>query len=397
MKTYLCISIFSLFCILPHNQEKRNINVVLHLDNELSQIEQKVYLSSFCPWVSGSEQIIWDSIQIEKGQNTITLQAYAPVENQLTVTFSKEGPQALAIFALPKDTIELNVTYKDESPITIYKKAIKGEFHNYSVDFKLQEKKYWDKKHELTEDGKTDSLILHNQVMANFYCEHALHSDHPTITTHSEVMLRLFFNSIINADSTLSIRKYLLQKFPKDPRTALDHADHTMQTEKGIYSAKRLSEIEREKEIYKKSQRRVQKGERLNLNLHGLNGEEISLSSLHSKFIYIDVWASWCAPCRTQFPYIKKALKKYSNELKVYAISIDRNHNSWKKAIEKDSIQSFIHVIGTNNNRQKLIEIENLGTERIPRNFLLDNNCRIIAVDLFENQLIETLDSLSHL
>lgn len=394
MKIPLYIFVVSFFCILLPNEEKKNINVILHLDDELSQIEQKVYLSSFCPWVSASEQIIWDSIETKKGQKDILLQAYAPVENRLVVTFSKDGPQALAIHALPNDTIELNVTYKDESPITIYKKAIKGKLHNSYVEFSQREKMYWNKKHELDEDKKEDSLILHNQKIVNFYCKHALSSTSAIITTHSEVMLRLFFNDIINSDSTENIRKYLAQKFPNDPRTALDYTSNTKQTEKGIYSTGRLNEIKREKEIYKKSKQTTRKGNKLVLNLDGLKGEKIPLSDLDSKYILVDIWASWCMPCRKQFPYIKKALNKYSNELKVYAVSIDRNHNSWRKAIEKDNIQSFIHVIGTNNNRQKLSEVEALGTERIPRNFLLDKKHRIIAVDLHDNQLIETLDSL---
>lgn len=395
MRIPLYISFFSFFCSLLCNQEKENVTIILHLDNQLSKIEQKVYLSSFCPWVSGSEQIIWDSIQTVKGQNTIILKAYTPIENKLAVTFSKDGPQALAIFALPKDTIELDVTYKDESQTTIHKKATKGKFHNFNVEFKQQEKSYWNKKHELKEEGKRDSLILHNQKMITFYRNHVLYSKHPLIATDSEVMLRLFFSDVINSDTIQTIRKYLAQKFSNDPRAALNHASNKTKTAKGIYSSKRLNEIKREKEIYKKSKQIARKGNRLNLNLYGLNGEKISLSSLNSEYIYIDIWASWCSPCRVQIPFIKEALKKYPNKLKVYAISIDRNHNSWKKAIEKDSTQNFIHVIGTNNNRQKINEIEDLGTERIPRSFLLDNNCKIIAIDLHNNQLVETLDSLT--
>lgn len=96
-----------------------------------------------------------------------------------------------------------------------------------------------------------------------------------------------------------------------------------------------------------------------------------------------------------QFPHIKQALSKYSEDLKVYAISIDYNHDLWKEAIKKDSLQSFIHVIGTNNNRRILKEVEDLGVERIPKSFLLDKNHRIIAKDLHDGRLIEVLDSLT--
>lgn len=91
---------------------------------------------------------------------------------------------------------------------------------------------------------------------------------------------------------------------------------------------------------------------------------------------------------------MKKALNEYPENLSIYAVSIDRNHELWKKAIKKDSLQNFIHVIGTDNNRKILKEVEDLGVERIPKSFLLDKNRKIIAKDLHDGRLLEVLDSL---
>ena len=92
---------------------------------------------------------------------------------------------------------------------------------------------------------------------------------------------------------------------------------------------------------------------------------------------------------------IKEVLKKYPNDIKIYAVSIDIGHNTWRNAIEKDQTQEFIHVIGTDQDRRNVRSVEVLGIERIPRNFLLDRNCRIIAKDLHDEQLMQTLDSLT--
>lgn len=39
-----------------------------------------------------------------------------------------------------------------------------------------------------------------------------------------------------------------------------------------------------------------------------VNGKSLSLSQLKGKYVFLDVWASWCAPCRREIPFIKKAL-----------------------------------------------------------------------------------------
>lgn len=63
--------------------------------------------------------------------------------------------------------------------------------------------------------------------------------------------------------------------------------------------------------------------------------------------------------------------------------------------MEQDKTPEFIHVIGSDQERKKVEAVEALGIERIPKNFLLDRNCRIIAKDLLDDELMQTLDSLT--
>ncbi len=187
----------------------------------------------------------------------------------------------------------------------------------------------------------------------------------------------------------------MARKFPNDPRASLNYGNNKRQTERGIQTVQRLKEIEKERLNYQKNKQINAIGNTLNLNLYRIDGEKASLASLDdNKYTYIDIWASWCKPCLAQFPYIKKALDEYPKEVQIYAISIDYNHNLWKKAVERDSLQNFIHVIGTDDNRKILKEVEDLGVERIPKSFLLDKNRKIIAKDLHDGRLLEVLDSL---
>lgn len=65
---YVFMPLFVLGSFLPQqgNDETRNVTVIVHLDDQLSQVEQTVYLHSYLSWVSGGEMNIWDSVRTEK-------------------------------------------------------------------------------------------------------------------------------------------------------------------------------------------------------------------------------------------------------------------------------------------------------------------------------------------
>lgn len=70
-----------------------------------------------------------------------------------------------------------------------------------------------------------------------------------------------------------------------------------------------------------------------------MDGNFFTLSDFKGKVVYIDFWASWCGPCRQQFPYSKnlhgKFSKKQLKKLEFLYISIDGKEDSWLKAIEQ--------------------------------------------------------------
>ena len=371
------------------DEGKRNIEVILHLDDDMTEEEQEVYLWSFCSWISGSEQAFWDSAKIEKGQKTVRLHGFVPYGNTLRLAFSKEGPQSLYIHALPNDTVELALTAKDRN--TLWKNAIKGKYHNICTDFEKKARSYWVKIGEASED----SISYYNRLLKEFYIRNIYNNPHQELAKMSCAMIKMFFKDSLTVDSLQALREYIALKFPNYPAAALTYENAPVQSERTQYTGRRLNEIDIKREKYERTKQSTQIGSKLSLKLPSITEEEISLSDLKSKFIFVDIWASWCKPCRAQIPYIKEVLKKYPNDIKIYAVSIDIGHNTWRNAIEKDQTQEFIHVIGTDQDRRNVRSVEVLGIERIPRNFLLDRNCRIIAKDLHDEQLMQTLDSLT--
>ncbi|WP_299055911.1 TlpA disulfide reductase family protein [uncultured Polaribacter sp.] len=74
-------------------------------------------------------------------------------------------------------------------------------------------------------------------------------------------------------------------------------------------------------------------------NYKDIKGGTKSLDSFKGKFVYIDVWATWCGPCIREIPSLKKLEKEYHSKNIVFiSISTDearRNGGSWEAAEKK--------------------------------------------------------------
>ena len=79
------------------------------------------------------------------------------------------------------------------------------------------------------------------------------------------------------------------------------------------------------------------------INCVDSDGNIINLNSLKGKVIYIDVWASWCGPCRRELPHFKELVKKYSRnkEVAIIAISIDTERENWVKVLEEKNLKGI--------------------------------------------------------
>ncbi len=74
------------------------------------------------------------------------------------------------------------------------------------------------------------------------------------------------------------------------------------------------------------------------VDYENITGEKTSLADLKGKYVYIDVWATWCGPCKAEIPSLKKIEKQYHGKNIAFvsmSIDDDRSHGgSWEKANE---------------------------------------------------------------
>ena len=69
------------------------------------------------------------------------------------------------------------------------------------------------------------------------------------------------------------------------------------------------------------------------------DGGTLSLSDLRGKYVILDFWASWCAPCRAAFPAMKEIYAQYKDKgLEILGISNDSRREDWLRALEQDQL-----------------------------------------------------------
>lgn len=128
-------------------------------------------------------------------------------------------------------------------------------------------------------------------------------------------------------------------------------------------------------------------------------GKEIKLSSIKNKIVLIDFWASWCGPCRMENPnlvntYSKYKEAKYKNAkgFEIYSISLDKNVDAWKAAINKDKLTWENHVSDLKGWGSSAGA--DYGVNFIPQNFLINEKGIIVAKNLRGDALDKELDKL---
>ncbi|MCB0564834.1 MAG: TlpA family protein disulfide reductase [Phaeodactylibacter sp.] len=138
----------------------------------------------------------------------------------------------------------------------------------------------------------------------------------------------------------------------------------------------------------------VLKGDQLpDYPLPMLSGDTVALYQLMGKRLTVlDLWASWCAPCRRENRAILAPLweKYHEKGFQIIGYALDSGEKAWKGAIEKDGAYRWLHASHLQGDDAPLMEALRLQT--IPANFLLDAEGKVVAKNLHGDSLIEFVE-----
>ena len=108
-------------------------------------------------------------------------------------------------------------------------------------------------------------------------------------------------------------------------------------------------------------------------------GNNMMISDLTGKVVYIDVWATWCGPCKREIPMLKELESSYhGKDVAFVSISTDKDVEAWKKFIV-DQALTGIQVHQSEN--FDLTVSKNFIVNSIPRFILIDKAGKIVSAD----------------
>jgi len=132
-------------------------------------------------------------------------------------------------------------------------------------------------------------------------------------------------------------------------------------------------------------------------NYENHKGGTTSLDDLKGKYVYIDVWATWCGPCIGEMPALKEVEEKYRDKnIEFVSISIDdkEDYQKWKSFVSEKQMEG-VQLYADNSWKSEFVQ--KYAISGIPRFILIDTEGNIVSADAprpSNEKLIELFDEL---
>jgi len=115
--------------------------------------------------------------------------------------------------------------------------------------------------------------------------------------------------------------------------------------------------------------------EQADLSFSDLQGKQHSLAEYRGKILVVNFWATWCGPCKHEMPLFAEAAKKYGDDVRVLAVSLDDASTRSKIPgfAEKEKM-SFPILLGD------MDKLKSLATsEALPATVFVDADGKVVA------------------
>ncbi|MGV0967272.1 TlpA family protein disulfide reductase [Empedobacter falsenii] len=88
-------------------------------------------------------------------------------------------------------------------------------------------------------------------------------------------------------------------------------------------------------------------------SLADINGKRFDLSDFKGKYVYMDIWATWCGPCKVQIPFMKELEKQFHDApIHFVSVSLDKLEDKpiWEKMVRENQMSGVQLFAGKEDN-----------------------------------------------
>ena len=120
-----------------------------------------------------------------------------------------------------------------------------------------------------------------------------------------------------------------------------------------------------------------------NFEKKDMNGKTVSLEKLRGKYVLLDFWGSWCAPCRASHPHLKELYEKYKKRVVFINVAqenvkdLNEARKLWKMAVKEDGL-TWTQILN-NEGREACDMIRLFNIYSFPTKVLIDPNGIVVA------------------
>ena len=112
-----------------------------------------------------------------------------------------------------------------------------------------------------------------------------------------------------------------------------------------------------------------------------MDSNMVSLSDFKGSYVYVDVWATWCWPCKYQIPFLVQLEEDYHDANIIFmsvSLDVENAKQTWKDMIN-DKNMGGVQLISTDGWNSQIMK--DYAINGIPRFMLFDTEGNVISVD----------------